>query len=364
MHAASSPSTTSALGLEVQSDRVLQDSLLAGLSPTFACTVPALPQAMRPTAVNTYLLSRVLGAVDQRLELTGAGRRGAYLRLLTAFADPARGSRVGTRLLAGMAPSAPAAERELLRHLPRLLRVQASLPTLQLPLARRCLTGMARGMLRLQAVRGADGLPSLALFDDYCHYAAGLMAEMLTRLSCAHSPRVARHSHELMALVAPLAQGLQTVHTLKTFWEQRGRGVCWLPRDLFLAHGCDLAPDRDWRGDPRFGAGVEELIARSHGQLREALGYALLLPREELGLRRFCAWPIGMALLTLQRLHRHPGYGASDEVRNPRETARLLANLSRLAAGHDWLLRLGVAVASTGLPSTGGLGQRPLRGNG
>jgi hypothetical protein len=77
--------------------------------------------------------------------------------------------------------------------------------------------------------------------DDYCYYVAGVVGEMLTELFCDYSPAIARHRPALSALSASFAQGLQMTNILKDVWEDRGRGACWLPQDVFARHGIILA---------------------------------------------------------------------------------------------------------------------------
>ena len=44
----------------------------------------------------------------------------------------------------------------------------------------------------------------------------------------------------------------------------------------------------------------DELIGVAHAHLRNALDYTLCIPAAETGIRRFCLWAIGLAVLTLQ----------------------------------------------------------------
>ena len=54
--------------------------------------------------------------------------------------------------------------------------------------------------------------------------------------------------------------------------------------------------------DPRFAAGMLELVAIAHGHLRNALEYTLLIPGTETGIRRFCLWAVGLAVLVAATL--------------------------------------------------------------
>ena len=65
---------------------------------------------------------------------------------------------------------------------------------------------------------------------------------------------------------------------LKDFWEDRRRGACWLPQDVFTRHGVELAELTPQRPDPGFHAGMRELIGVAHGHLRNALAYTIADP--------------------------------------------------------------------------------------
>ena len=72
---------------------------------------------------------------------------------------------------------------------------------------------------------------------------------------------------------------------LKDVWEDRGRGACWLPQDVFARHGIILAQVSSEPFDPRFGDGYRELVGMAHAHLRNALNYTLI-PSRETGIRR------------------------------------------------------------------------------
>ena len=159
-------------------------------------------------------------------------------------------------------------------------------------------------MPRFQFNASLKGLARSSDLDDYCYYVAGVVGEMLTELFCDHSPEIARHRAALAAVAASFAQGLQMTNILKDVWEDRSRGACWLPQDVFTAHGIDLGQLSSEPFDPRFGEGLNELIGVAHAHLRNALEYTLLIPGKEIGIRRFCLWAIGLAVLTLRKIER------------------------------------------------------------
>ncbi len=137
---------------------------------------------------------------------------------------------------------------------------------------------------------------------------------------------------------------------LKDVWEDRSRGACWLPQDVFTRHGVDLADVSSDPFNPRFAAGYRELLGVAHAHLRNALEYTLLIPSKETGIRRFCLWAIGLAVLTLRKIEQNPRFTAGAQVKVPRSAVAMTRILTQVAGRSDGALRLLFAQAARGLP--------------
>jgi len=209
---------------------------------------------------------------------------------------------------------------------------------------------MCYGMPRFQSTASLRGLGRLNDLDDYCYYVAGVVGDMLTELFCDYSPEIGRRRAGLSSLAVSFAQGLQMTNILKDVWEDRSRGACWLPQEVFSRYGVDLARLAPVPFDPRFAAGMQELVAVAHGHLRNALEYTLLIPGNEGGIRRFCLWAIGLAVLTLQKINRNPEFTAGLQVKVSRRAVALTRISTDFALRNDWLLRRLFARAARRLP--------------
>jgi farnesyl-diphosphate farnesyltransferase len=232
----------------------------------------------------------------------------------------------------------------------RVVRVTAKLGEAQHAAIQRCVELMCYGMPRFQFNASVKGLPKSSDLDDYCYYVAGVVGEMLTDLFCDYSADIERRRAALVALAASFAQGLQMTNILKDVWEDRGRGACWLPQDVFTRHGVDLAQVSNEINDPRFSAGMTELVAVAHAHLRNALDYTLLIPGKEKGIRRFCLWAIGLAILTLRKIAHNPGFTAGAQVKVSRTAVSVTILMTNTFIGNDWMLRRLFSVAARGLP--------------
>jgi farnesyl-diphosphate farnesyltransferase len=296
------------------SDISYQERILPHVSRTFALTIPQLPARLRTGVINAYLLCRIADTIEDEPALSPAETQ-VFLQRFTAVVlgteEPARLAHELTRRLSDR--TLPA-ERELVSNMERVIRVTAGLGE-QRAAIQRCIELMCHGMHQFQLSASVRGLAHSSDLDSYCYYVAGIVGEMLTELFCCYSPGIAAQRATLHELSASFAQGLQMTNILKDFWEDRSRGACWLPQDVFSRHGVELAQLSPERTDARFHAGVRELIAVAHGHLRNALTYSVLIPAEETGIRRFCLWAIGLAVLTLRKIAANPQFTCGAQVK-------------------------------------------------
>ena len=70
----------------------------------------------------------------------------------------------------------------------------------------------------------------------------------------------------------------------------------------------------------------------------------------ERGIRRFCLWAIGLAVLTLRRIAANPGFTQGSQVKVSRRTVAVTLALSNAATRHNRLLRFLFNRAAAGLP--------------
>jgi farnesyl-diphosphate farnesyltransferase len=334
----------------VSSDEVYQDQILPHVSRTFALTIPQLPPALSIPVTSAYLLCRIADTIEDEPALSAAETL-AFLQRFSAVVggngDPEALARdLEHRLSDRTLPT----ERDLVSNMDRVVRVTARLGAEQHAAIRRCVELMCYGMPRFQFNASVKGLPRSSDLDDYCYYVAGVVGEMLTELFCDYSVEIARRRANLSALAASFAQGLQMTNILKDIWEDRSRGACWLPQDVFSRHGVDLANISSDSDDPRFRAGIVELVAVAHAHLRNALDYTLLIPGKEKGIRRFCLWAIGLAVLTLRKIAHNPGFSAGAQVKVTRTAVSMTMLMTNTFISNDWVLRRLFAGAARGLP--------------
>ncbi|HVW69216.1 MAG TPA: phytoene/squalene synthase family protein [Steroidobacteraceae bacterium] len=331
-------------------DEGYQNGILPHVSRTFALTIPQLPAALRVPVTNAYLLCRIADTIEDETPPAA----GVTLVLLQRFVAVACGKEdadlLARDVAAQLSERTLQAERDLILNMKRVVGITAGFDDTQRIAIQRCVDIMCHGMHEFQQTASLRGLPCATDLDDYCYYVAGVVGQMLTELFCSYSEEIRQHRGALHDLAVSFAQGLQMTNILKDVWEDRARGACWLPQEVFTRYGVDLGQLTAAQPDPRFDAGMRELVGVAHVHLRNALAYTLLIPPRETGIRRFCLWAIGLAVLTLQRIAATPGFTSGAQVKVSHAAVGLTQISTNLAVRNDWLLRRLFDWAARGLP--------------
>jgi len=334
-------------------DENYQEQILPKVSRTFALTIPQLPPALRMAVTNAYLLCRIADTIEDESALSTAATLLSLQRFVAVVSGKEEPAPLARELAGQLSERTLPAERELVVNMHRVIAVHARLDAPQRAAIQRCVTVMCGGMHKFQRTASVRGLSRLSDLDDYCYYVAGVVGEMLTELFCSYSPVIARQRAGLQERAVSFAQGLQMTNILKDVWEDRGRGACWLPQEVFARYGVDLGQLAPGQTDARFDAGMHELVGVAHAHLRNALSFTLLIPPEEAGIRRFCLWAVGLAVLTLRKIAGTPGFTSGRQVKVSHSAVALTKFLTNAAVRRDWALRQLFERTARGLPLAG-----------
>jgi len=342
----------------------LHEHLLEGVSRTFALTIPQLPDGLRETVTNAYLLCRIADTIEDDPDLDAEAKDTFHAAFLNA-AESGRGATAFARSLwPRLAPSTLYAEVELIRESPQVLRMTHRLQPRQRGAILRCLTNMSRGMGRFERSRSRSGLEDVTEYERYCYFVAGVVGEMLTKLFCDHSPKIDAKREDLEARAVNFGLGLQMTNILKDVWDDYDDGVCWLPREVFASHGYDLSelqPNHNGNG-AAFAASMQHLIGIAHAHLREALEYTLAIPNNETGIRRFLIWATLLAASTLRKISAEPLFTAGTEVKVSRRKVAGIVGLSNAFIRSNTGLAGLFSIAARGLPLHDGNGSSKIVG--
>ncbi|TAK61397.1 phytoene/squalene synthase family protein [Methylobacter sp.] len=320
------------------SDDEFQALLLEGVSRTFALTIPQLPEKLYSVVANAYLLCRIVDTIEDEVSLSSEQKKYFCSEFIHIVKTGANSEPFAVELAPLLSEQTIPAEHTLIHVLPRVIQITHKFEVDQVEALATCVETMAEGMPIFQAMDLHGGLATLADMDKYCYYVAGCVGEMLAKLFCHYSAEIAQHKDELLTLSVSFGQGLQMTNILKDIWDDAGRGVCWLPQDIFTETGFDLKNLTREAHSENFRKGLEHLIGIAHSHLHNALKYTLLLPSHEVGIRNFCLWALGMAILTLKKIKQNLNFNNSDQVKITRNSVKATILVTRLTGRSNAML--------------------------
>ena len=334
------PSLDNPKSLSKLSDDDFQALLLEGVSRTFALTIPQLPNELYSAVANAYLLCRIVDTIEDEVSLSPEQKRFFCSGFIKIVKTGLNSETFAIELAPLLSTQTIPAEHTLIHVLPRVIEITHKFAPAQIEALATCVETMAQGMPIFQAQDLSAGLATLADMDRYCYYVAGCVGEMLAKLFCHYSPEIALHRDQLLKLSVSFGQGLQMTNILKDIWDDAQRGVCWLPQDIFTETGFDLKSLTPETNNEQFRKGLERLISIAQEHLHDALTYTQLLPSHETGMRNFCLWALGMAVLTLKKIKQNLNFNNSDQVKISRNSVKATIITTRLIGRNNFMLSL------------------------
>ena len=333
-------------------DLAYQNTILQDVSRTFALTIPQLPAALADVVGNAYLLCRIADTIEDDKDMVFALKQQYSEEFIQVVAAERDAKDLAANLHPALSEAATAAEKDLIANMDAVIRITHSFNARQRQALERCVRVMADGMVRYQDAETLEGLPDQPAMDQYCYYVAGVVGEMLTELFCDYSADINTHYDEMMKLGVSFGQGLQMTNILKDIYDDYERGACWLPAEVFARHGFTLTDLRPGLKDPAFESGLGELIGLAHSHLQNALEYTYKIPSHETGIRKFCLWAIGMAVLTLQNINQKRDFQHGSEVKISRRSVKSTIAATNLLIRSNKMLGLLFSMTAKGLPRT------------
>ena len=328
----------------------LQSHLLLGVSRTFAFTIPQLPEALQNAVGNGYLLCRIVDTIEDDPNLSLDEKSSFFDEFLSVLNGTGDAQVFADRLHPALSERILPEERDLILATPQVTELTRRLNPEQQRALIRCVTIMSRGMYEFQSRKSLDGLNNVEELSRYCYVVAGVVGEMLTDLFCNYSPTMQERRDEMMVLSICFGQGLQLTNILKDVWEDQQDGSCWLPQSVFSAEGAVLKELMHRKQSADMTDGISYLVGIARDNLDTALAYTKLIPKHEVGIRRFCLWAIGMAVTTLQKIQNNPGYNNGEQVKISRPQVMTIIKTLNVALHSDWLISAWFKFPAMGLP--------------
>ena len=339
---------TNQLGQE--DDHHFQARMLDEVSRSFALTIPVLPPPLCDAVGNAYLLCRIADTIEDETALTVAQKKEFSDQLMVAFNDQNEAKLLAENLTKCLSDVTTIGEKELIAEIPRVIGILHGLSQPQREAIEKCVRIMSTGMMEFQVENDNRGLQDLSELNRYCYCAAGVVGEMLTELFCDYSSEINEERQRLFQLSVSFGQVLQMTNILQDMWEDRQRGACWLPRDVFEKLGLELDSVTTYRDDPRYENAIIELLGIARFHLDQAVKYILLIPTREIGIRQHCIRALGMSVLTLRRIHATPTFTEGEKVKISHTSLRAVLFSSGFMARSNLVLRQFFAILTRKLP--------------
>ena len=297
-------------------DLAYQKAILSSVSRTFALTIPLLPSAIEKVVGNTYLLCRIVDTIEDAADLLPETKQHLSLLFLDAVLEKSLVASFVEPCLKALSDYGNQDELDLIAHTPTVLRILHTCSKEDQEAVSRCVSIMSEGMSRFHGKQTVAGLKDLNEFERYCYVVAGVVGELLTTIFRNHSPRFAKNIPGQEALAIAFGQALQMTNILKDSPEDRARGVSWMPADMRQ----------------------EELLRIAYQKLQDSLRYILLIPKQDLGMRRFCFLAFGLAVMTLSKIAKRKEFSNKDEVKLSRNTVMAFYAFTKFAVRSDTLM--------------------------
>jgi farnesyl-diphosphate farnesyltransferase len=311
-------------------DLAYQKAILGSVSRTFALTIPLLTPIIEKAVGNTYLLCRIVDTIEDAADLNPETKQRLSQLFLDAVLEKGSVESFVKPCLEALHHYGNQDELDLIAHTPTVLRILHTCSKDDQAAVSRCVSIMSEGMSHFHGKQTQAGLKDLPEFEKYCYVVAGVVGELLTTIFSNHSSAFAKSikGHEDLAIA--FGQALQMTNILKDSPEDHARGVSWKPADM----------------------SQKALLKISYEKLQDSLRYIFLIPKEELGMRRFCFLAFGLAVMTLSKIAKQKEFSNKEEVKLSRNTVMAFYAFTQFAVKSDALMRTFFDISSSALRKT------------
>ena len=299
-------------------DELYQRAILESVSRTFALTIPLLPANLEKVVGNTYLLCRIVDTIEDAVCIDPKTKQVLSTLFVKTVLDPSYSEEFVKESLMALLNHPNHDEKDLIKNIPRVLRVLQSFDEKQRHAVAQCVQIMSEGMSYFHVRQNQAGLKDLKEFEKYCYVVAGVVGEMLTTVFALHSAAFAKAISGKESLAIAFGQALQMTNILKDSPEDQLRGVSWKPK----------------------GVDQTELLVIAHQKLEDSLRYIYCIPKSEPGIRQFCFLAFGLAVLTLKQIARRHQFQESAEVKLTRAQVSRFYIFTKIAVHSNFLMGL------------------------
>jgi farnesyl-diphosphate farnesyltransferase len=266
---------------------------------------------------NTYVLCRIVDTIEDAADLSPETKQNLSQLFLDAVLEKLPVESFVEPCLKALDHYGNLDELDLIAHTPTVLRILHTCSKDDQAAVSRCVSIMSEGMSYFHGKQTQAGLKDLREFEKYCYVVAGVVGELLTTVFSNHSSAFAKSMKGHDGLAIAFGQALQMTNILKDSPQDHARGVSWKPADI----------------------SQKALLKIAYQKLQDSLSYILLIPKAELGMRRFCFLAFGLAVMTLSKIAKREEFSNQEEVKLSRKTVMTFYAFTKFAVKSDVLMQ-------------------------
>lgn len=274
--------------------------MLGHVSRSFAAVIRQLPENLVKEVLVFYLVLRGLDTIEDDMEAFASNTE--KILQLQNFHEWALENPYWS--MTGVGKSH---EADLLENFYKVSRTFQSLSPGSQAIIKDITKRMGDGMAEFVAKDLGEGTKTLAEYDRYCHFVAGLVGEGLSRLfseSGLESPQLEQE----LELADSMGKFLQKVNIIRDYLEDYVDGRAFWPQEIWKKYTpskldklgiFSKAPNQDVSIHC-----LNDLVANALEHVPDCLAYLRMLRNDQVF--QFCAVPQVMAIATLDKLYSNP----------------------------------------------------------
>lgn len=300
-------------------------AVLNKVSRSFAVVIQQLPRELQDPVCIFYLVLRGLDSVEDDMTFDVAQK----VPLLQTFHEKLY---VDGWTIRDVGDSAD--YRVLLKYFDKVIRVFSAMePKYQAVIAditRRMGVGMAEYATKTTSI------DTVASYNLYCHYVAGLVGHGLSALFAAsglESPELA--SPERAGISNSMGLFLQKTNIIRDYLEDLREGRTWWPSEIWSQHSASLEDFASEPYAPKSLACLNHMVTDALSLVPDVLAYLSLIRDQKIF--EFCAIPQVMAMATLELCYNNINILRRTGVKIRKGlSCKLMLHATNLREVHGW----------------------------
>lgn len=315
-------------------DRTFSYAALNQVSRSFALVIQELPTELKDPVCLFYLILRGLDTVEDDMGLNPVEKEKILAHFHEYIFDP-------EWKMEGVGDTRD--YQTLLKHFDKVIRFFLSIDEKYQEVIADITKRMAYGM----AHHGESKVESVADYDRYCHYVAGLVGHGLSALFSASGLEDADLKHQLQ-IANSMGLFLQKTNITRDYHEDLQVGRLFWPREVWSLYANDISEFEKRPNSPESLACLNHMVADALRHVDDCLDYMDKLKHPQIF--RFCAIPQVMAIATLTEVFNNPKTFTETVKIRKGMTARLIRKTSKAQDLHKVFCRFAMKMEAKANP--------------